>query len=44
MAPGWGASGRRILLPIAVRFADNGVVEPLAVGRGLHLSTSQLKT
>jgi|AntAceMinimDraft_1070359.scaffolds.fasta_scaffold22804_2 hypothetical protein len=32
MPPGWGASGRRILLPVAVRLGEGGAVEPLAVG------------
>ena len=32
MPPEWGASGFRVLLPIAVELKENGVVEPIAIG------------
>ena len=40
MPPSWGASGRRLLLPIAVRLKENGVVETLAVGAFLPMTIS----
>ena len=40
MPPGWGASGRRILVPIAVELREEGVVEPIAVGAFLPMTLS----
>lgn len=41
MPPSWGASGRRLLLPIAVELGEDGAVEPLAVGAFLPMTISE---
>ena len=38
MPPEWGASGRRILVPVAVELREGGRVEPLGVGAFLPMT------
>jgi hypothetical protein len=43
MPPEWGASGRRILCPVAVELKEGGVAEPVAVGAFLPMTLSSGK-
>ena len=40
MPPEWGASGRRILCPVAVELKEGGVAEPVGVGAFLPMTLS----
>ena len=43
MPPEWGASGYRVILPIAVELGANGVVTPIAVGGFAPMTVSEGK-